>query len=200
MLQQIADLVEFDLKRFSPEQVIDDLNHKFHNSWLKIDGKYYKFRNAGFSRNLPYLDLELDGADITLKELKTIEKVLPKTGLYASKESLIYLYRVPYRQWIKSLAIGQNYKTKILVNKHPLGPALFNTILIPNPTYAKETIIYDNKVFLHWKEVGRVEEGTIVVTDNLFFEEVKELWKYEYQISLEAKRHQPKVEKLILDF
>lgn len=202
MLNQIADLVEFDLARFSEAQVLEDFNHKFHNSILKIDGTYIKVSHLAKQAKGPILyAFDKEGNEIPIKALTTIEKVLPKTGLYASDYGLLYLNRKPKRQWIKSLSIGNNYETHILVNANKeIGPNLWNTVLADNTKYAKETIIYKDIVYLHWLKVGKVFNNTIHVTNKKFIEEIKELWNPQYQIILDANLPQPKVEKLVLDF
>lgn len=202
MLQQIADLVEFDLNRFSEGQVLEDFNHKFQNSILKIDGTYIKVSHlAKQAKGRILYAFDKEGNEIPIKTLTTIEKVLPKTGLYSSDYGLLYLNRKPKRQWVKSLSIGNNYETHILVNANKeIGPNIWNTVLADNIKYAKETIIYKDIVYLHWLKVGKVFGNTIHVTNKKFIEEIKELWNPQYQIILDANLPQPKVEKLVLDF
>lgn len=202
MLQQIADLVEFSLARFTESQIIEDFNHKFQNSILKIDGTYLKVSHLEKQAKEHILyAFDKEGNEIPIKALTTIEKVLPKTGLYASDYGLLYLNRKPKRQWIKSLSIGNNYETHILVNaKKENSPNIWNTVLVNNAKYAKETIIYEDIVYLHWLKVGKVFGDIIHVTNKKFIEEIKELWNPQYQIILDVNLPQPKVEKLVLDF
>lgn len=202
MLQQIADLVEFDLARFSEAQVLEDFNHKFAGSILKIDGSYIKTEILEKrAKTFVLHSFDRKGLPIEIKSLNTIEKVQPKTGLYASDYGLLYLNRKPKRQWIKSLSLGNNYETHTLVTAHlEIGPNLWNTVLADNTKYAKETIIYKNIVYLHWLKVGKVFNDTIHVTNKKFTEEIKELWNPQYQIILDVNLPQPKVEKLVLDF
>ncbi len=202
MLQQIADLVEFDLKRFSEAQILEDFNHKFAGSILKIDGYYIKTEILEKrAKTLVLHTFDKEGLSIEIKFLRTIEKVQPKTGLYASDYGLLYLNRKPKRQWIKSLSLGNNYEVHILQkgNKE-VFPDVWNTVLVDNTRYAKETIIYKDIVYLHWLKVGKVFNDTIHVTNKKFIEEIKELWNPQYQIILDANLPQPKVEKLVLDF
>lgn len=201
MLQEIAELIDFDPKVFIEQQIVEDFNHKFQNSILKIDGKHHIIsileKNAG---KLVLLTLDAYGDAHTVKHINRIERVLPQTGLYSSNKGLLYLYRLPKRQWIKSLSINNNYKTFIL-NHGDQGeaPDIWDTVLIDNPTYAKETLIYKNNVYLHWKKVGKIQDSKIYVTNKNFFEEIKELWK-PYPIILGAVPQLQKEEKLVLDF
>jgi hypothetical protein len=202
MLNKIADLVEFDRERFSEAQIIEDFNHKFHRSILKIDGEY---RTVSLlqsrARGLTLDVFNEKGDELGIKYLKTIEKVLPATGLYSSDKGLLYLYRIPRRQWVKSLSLNQNYKVQ-MIERGPMGevPSIYDTVLVDNPRYAKESLIHNNNVYLHWKRVGKVKNGALVVTNKNFLEEIKELWNTQYQTITEADLPPQKVEKLILDF
>lgn len=200
MLKQIADLVEFDLDRFTEEQVVTEFNHKFSGTILKVDGKYITItylKNRVGKLSLYWMSPEFKEEVIT--KLTTIEKVMPKSGLYASEHGLLYLHKLPKRQWLKSFKIESNYNLLVLAT-HRGELTLFNTVLVDNPIYQKESIIYRDKVYLHWKVVGELFDGIIHVTNKNFFEEVKELWNQQYQVTLEAKPRQQKEEKLILDF
>ena len=202
MLQQIADLVEFDRERFSEDQILEDFNHKFHNSVLKIDGQFLTASLANKKNGIVFLHaFNNKGEELAITKAKTIEKVRPPTGLYSSPKGLLYLHRIPKRQWIKSFSLNNNYRV-IALKKGKEGsiPAVFDTILVDTPTYAKESMIYDNDVYLHWAKVGKVVNDTLYVTNKNFFEEIKELWNQQYQIILDADNQLQKAEKLILDF
>lgn len=202
MLQQIADLVEFDLKRFSEAQVVEDFNHKFIKSILKIDDKYLIISHLEPTvKGLSLHTFDTNYNEKIINTLRTIEKVLPKTGLYSSPYGLLYLYRTPRRQWIKSLALESNYDMKVLkTGLNGDKPTLWNTVLAEEHTYQKESIIYQDTVYLHWKKVGKLVDNIIHVTKEIFFEEIKELWNQQYQIILDVNNPKPKAEKLILDF
>lgn len=205
MLQQIAELIDFDPKVFIGQQIVEDFNHKFQKSILKIDGKHHiisilEDRKVRCGVELILHTLDAYGDAHTVKHINRIERVLPQTGLYSSNKGLLYLYRLPKRQWIKSLSINNNYKTFILDHgDQGEAPDIWDTVLIDNPTYAKETLIYKNNVYLHWKKVGKIQDSKIYVTNEKFFEEIKELWK-QYPIILGAAPQLQKAEKLVLDF
>lgn len=202
MLQQIADLVEFDLDRFSENQVIEDFNHKFNRAILKIDGAYLKVSHLeARPKGLSLYTFDKKGEEVVIKGANSIEKVLPKTGLYSSPYGLLYLYRLPKRQWIKSLSLGNNYNIHVLATglKEEM-PSIYDTVLVDKPTYDKESVIYKNIVYLHWKKVGKLVHDTIVVTKEKFIEEIKELWNQQYQITLDVKHQPQKAERLIVDF
>ena len=204
MLNKIADLIEFDPNRFSSDAIITEFNHKFVESILKIDGAYHKVTGLLVENGKPLLWTisKSNEAENKLKAITTIEKVQPKTGLYSSKHGLLYLYRLPKRQWIKSLALRKNYEAQELALNENSRPTIYNTVLIDNAKYDKESIIHDDVVYLHWRAVGRVVEGdTILVTNPIFLEEIKELWNSQYRIILDANHQPQKVDaKLILDF
>lgn len=202
MLQQIADLVEFDLNRFSEGQVLEDFNHKFQNSILKIDGTYLKVSHLErLEKELLLYAVDKEDNEIKIKELKTIEKVLPKTGLYSSKYGMLYLYRMPKRQWIKSLKIGANYDIHTLMaGVNDKIPTIWNTVLAEEHEYNKESMIYRDIVYLHWTKVGKVVDKTILVTKEKFIEEIKEIWNQQYQIISDANNLRRKAERLTLDF
>jgi len=114
---------------------------------------------------------------------------------------LIYLYRLPKRQWIKSFSIGANYNALVLQQETAdTPPTSWNTVFTADHVYQKETIIYKDIVYLHWLPVGKVIDDTIFVSNKNFIEEVKELWSPQFQIILDANPPQQREESLILDF
>lgn len=182
----LAKLVDFDQNYFSPHDIIDEFNHKYGNSFLNVDGVPFHIKRASIQEDEDHEDdndyvlLETYMGD-NIRQVLEIAPIHPPTGLYASKRGLLYLYRIPQRQWIKSFSPNRNYGVNTLLG----DPTVMNTVLVRNPKYAKESIIHDNKVFLHWKYVADLSNGMITMKNKHFTKEIKELWP-QYRILLAA--------------
>jgi hypothetical protein len=82
MLQEIAELINFDPKVFTKEQIVEDFNHKFSNSILKINGKHHIISILKEEReNLVLYTLDAYGEHHIVNHINSIERVLPQTGL-----------------------------------------------------------------------------------------------------------------------
>lgn len=206
MLQAIAKLIDFDPNIFDHGAIIEDFTHKFARSWVNIDGEYYRinalYQDDDDNYKLKCSDIDDDIQYIQVNRIRKITPFMPETGLYKSKYGLVYLSRVPARQWLKSYAEGKNYKLTPLA--HGIGdglPNTRNTILDPASEFHRETMIdSSNQIWLHWRRVGTLDRHTIYLDNDKFLKEITELWP-QYQITSGAKP-QPaqRVEKLILDF
>lgn len=208
MLEVIANLIEFDPDVFEDSQILEDFNHKFLNSWVNIDGKFQRVISLYQDDDEQYVlktsNLEGDSEYLKLNRIRKITKHMPETGLYKSKYGLLYLARLPARQWLKSYAEGKNYRLHALAQGKDGGtPNTRNTVLNPDSEYNRETMIDDyNQVWLHWRNVGTLDKRshTIYLATNTFIKEITELWP-QYQITSGAKpRLDQQDAKLITDF
>lgn len=205
MINKIAKLLDFNLDVMGIDNIIEEFNHKYKSSWVLLDKEPIFIHKLSHKLDNTYelllSKLEKQAEQVT--NIKAIENFLPKTGLYANSKDLIYLYRLPNRQWTKSFSIGANYAYKRLKGVNRFDDyTLVNILTNPDTIYEKETCIFGDCVYLHWKKVGIFNEPrqTIYVTDNRFIKELNELWP-QFQISLDAK---PQInimgENLILGF
>jgi hypothetical protein len=205
MLKKIAKFIDFDLARMGAGPAIEEFNHKYAGSWCLVN-KQPTFINKlkpDVHGNIRLIVSNLDGTTITLDKIDSIDTLAPKTGLYANKDSLIYLYRIPNRQWTKGLAFGANYSYKRLLGARNLSDInAVKLVTDPDISYAKESLIIDDRVYLHWKQVGTFNEESqkIHLTNNHFLRELQEIWP-QLQITLDAQPHKNVMEeRLILDF
>lgn len=204
MLNKIAKFIDFDPNRQGAGAIIEEFNHKYKESWLLVDGKptlihKFSFNGENFSLTMTPLGKMAD----QYLEITTIEPFVPKTGLYGNKDGLIYLHRLPQRQWTKGFCLNKNYISKTLVKRDGIRDINVIKHLTHNETqYAAESIIHSEKVFLHWKRVGdfKLDTGKIHLKNNVFLKELQELWP-QLPITLDAvHQSKPMEEKLILDF
>lgn len=204
MLDVIAKLVDFDPRRFDTGQIIEDFHHKFSNSWVIIDGEFQRVNNLYQDDDDAFIlkttDLDGDNQYLKVDRIREIKKHMPKTGLYKSEYGLLYLHRVPARQWLKSYAEGKNYRITPLSG---VNPNTKNTVLNDESEYHPETMLDAyHRVWLHWKQVGHLvpREHTIYLDSDKFTKEIQELWP-QYRITSDAKP-QParRDEELITDF
>lgn len=204
MLKKIARFIEFDLKRLGVGAVQEEFNHKYKDSWLVINDKLMLV--AGLHVRGVRVELHaspVGEGGLILEDIQSIAPFNPKTGLYSAPEGLIYLHRVPARQWTKGFKIGKNYQHKTLIRANPNRDV--NVVKLLNHKdvqYHPETQLFQNKLFLHWKHVGDFKEETqkLHLKNNHFIKEIQELWP-QLQITLDAvSPKKPMVERLILDF
>lgn len=208
MIEAIAELIEFDTDLFENQQIMEDFNHKFHGSWIEVNGIPHKLEQVEIHDGDNYriilhtTDLKQNEKVFDHDDVISLKRITPQTGLYLSDWGLVYLSRLPHRQWIKSFFPGQNYQVHVLQRSpnKPVAPNARNTVLNPKAAFHKESMIYQNAVWLHWRKVGTVKDDMIKLASNKFQKEIKELWP-QYLITLDAKP-QPalQVANLITDF
>ena len=206
MLKKIAKLLDFNIERMGVGHIIEEFNHKYRNSWLLINNTPMLITKlkTNMEGKTVLLASSFTARSHIVENVESIQAVHPKTGLYANGDTLIYLYRTPYRQWTKGFALGQNYKYSVLEDN---GKDIYDTTvakiaLSPESDYAEESLIFQDKVYLHWKKVGTFNEPTetIHLSNNRFLKEIEELWK-PLAVTLDAKYHKNVMEeKLMLDF
>lgn len=207
MLDVIAKLVDFDPDIFSHQAIQQDFEHKFVGSWVNIDGKFFRVVHLYHDDDEDYVlkvaDLKADNHYLKVSQIHKITKHMPETGLYKSKHGVLYLSRIPARQWLKSYAEGKNYQIHLLTRNGDTVPNTHNTVLNPESEFHRETMIdHDNNVWLHWKKVGKLDKRTyqINLQDDTFSKEIQELWP-QYRITSGAEPQPVPLDgELITDF
>jgi hypothetical protein len=201
LIDSIAKFMDFDRKKVQDAVILTEFQHKYQHTTVKINGIYHTIQVI--DNNLLYAqELETGNGQI-YKEIDTIEAAHPPTGLYASEHGLLYLSRLPYKQWKKSLYLGENYNITVLKRgKTKENPNLVNTVFNKHNEYHPETIEYQGEIWLGWVKVGVLDkdDGIIRVEKPTFKEEITELWT-QYPVILGLKpQPKPMVAELILDF
>jgi hypothetical protein len=201
LIDSIAKFMDFDRKKVQDAVILTEFQHKYQHTIVKINNIYHTIQVV--ENNLLYAkELETDLGQI-YKEIESIESVLPPTGLYASEHGLLYLSRLPFRQWKKSLYVGENYHITVLKRgKTKESPNLVNTVFSKEHEYQLETIKYENEIWLGWIKVGVFEpvQGVIWLEKPTFKEEITELWT-QYPVILGLKpQPKPMDVELMLDF
>jgi hypothetical protein len=205
MWDKIARFIDYDENRMSHEQIREEFNHKYANSWVLINGEptqviILKNRNDG---NAELWITNTKGEATKLPKLLTIARFTPKTGLYSNSKYLLYLYRIPNRQWTKGFALGANYASHLLESPDKFEDKdLLELILNPETIYSPESVIFKNNIYLHWKKIGTYNEMTqrLHLKDDHFKKEIEEIWK-PYKVTLDQLPQKNAMEeKLMLDF
>jgi hypothetical protein len=200
LIDSIAKFMDFDRKKVQDAVILTEFQHKYQHTVVKINGIYHTIQVV--DNNLLYAkELETDLGQI-YKEIESIESVNPPTGLYASEHGLLYLSRLPYRQWKKSLYVVENYSITVLKVAKGKSPHLINTVFSKHNEYHPETIEYQGEIWLGWVKVGVLDkdDGIIRVEKPTFKEEITELWT-QYPVILGLKPQQKRMDaELILDF
>jgi len=200
LIDSIAKFMDFDRKKVRDDVIVTEFHHKYQHTIVKVNGIYRTIQLL--ENDLLYVK-ELDGINLMLDEIESIESVNPPTGLYASEHGLLYLSRLPFRQWKKSIYSGENYMVTVLKRvKGKDSPHLVNTVFNKHNEYQPETIEHQGEIWLGWIKVGVFdkEDGIIRLEKPTFKEEITELWT-QYPVILGLKpQPKPMVAELILDF
>lgn len=197
MLNVIAKFMDYDPLLTSKDDIYSDFLHKYRDTYILINNEFYYVTNL-HGNTLYVLTLNNEEKDFGADDIHVIEKFMPETGLYKSDTGLLYLYRIPARQYLKSFAPGQNYETIVLENRK--GTTVKSNVLVSDPNFYPETCIFDKNVYLGWIKVGTKGIRTIYLEKPQFLEEIRELWP-QYMITTEPNPQQKHTEeKLILDF
>lgn len=193
--------MDFDRKKVQDAVILTEFQHKYQHTLVKINNIYHTIQV--FDNNLLYAQELETGNRQAYKEIDSIESVLPPTGLYASEHGLLYLHRLPYRQWKKSLYLGENYNITVLKRgKTKESPNLVNTVFNKEHEYQPETIKYQNEIWLGWIKVGVLDKDDDIIRleKATFKEEITELWtQYPVILGLKPQPKHMDVE-LMLDF
>jgi hypothetical protein len=203
MINKIADLIDYNIEKHTEDIIIDEFNSKYSFSYIKINGTIFLFIKMYKENNINTLHVK-DIKNLTHKiiDVKNIEKVTPPTGLYVTENKIIYLYRSPHKQYTPSLKLGQNYSCLNLETRETNSEYdLWDTVFNSNSKFQKESIIFNNNVYLYWNKIGITHKQLkkTLIIDTKFIEEAKELWK-QYQIFSESDPHPEKVENLKVVF
>lgn len=187
MIEDIAKFIDFNPKMHDDNKIINEFIHKYENTYLWINNKLTKIVSI-----LQNPDTGIWELNENILNIESIREFTPKTGLYFDNNWLIYLYRVPKRQWKKSFAFKENYDAIILQPKKTIlsSKTLVNFITDKNTDYAKESAIYNNNVYLHTVTVGTVDRKTLLIQDR-YQKEIEELWKQYKVISVANHLQKP---------
>jgi hypothetical protein len=194
----IAKFTDYDTNKTDEGEIIADFLHKYKMTTVKINGFYRTIRSAD-NTYLFTTDEKRGSIEYKASEIKSLEKLMPATGLYASKYGLVYLTRLPQRQWLKSFCLDKNYAMLYLDN--PTGEITVENTIFNPLHFDEETLIYNDNLYIGWKNVGKlVSKDKVFLVKPQFKEEIEELWP-QLKITSEANS-QPKYmdERLMLDF
>ena len=202
MFKKLGKFLDLDLNRMGEALILDEFNHKFSRSWVLLDGIPTNIIKLFVKETgEPVLTIVKHKEKVTnIQDFTTIENLSPKTGLYSLEDTLLYLRRVPYKQWTKGFSPGNNYEIIPLrgLDKQSNIDIIFN----PKTSYNAETIIHKKDLYLHWKCIGNVDANKkhITLFNDHFEKETKELWKL-YKVTLGVPLHKNAMgENLIMDF
>ena len=187
MLQELSKITGFDPKNFTKSSIIQEAAKKFNYTYLVINGKCQLVKDI--------ISSGIDADDFYRPEdIESIEIWMPKAGIYQyNLNHYLYLYRLPRRQWLKSLSLESNYSIICLhenaVDDLRMGD-VYNLSKLSTPVIdsTRQWLIYKNKVMFKTHIVAELANnkwGTIMrVTDPMFYQEVLDKWKKQYPITL----------------
>lgn len=190
MLQLLSKLTGFDSDPdyFTSSGLYKEANRKFGGTYLIVND------------SLSYVDEFVMGENYILSRntpipVQTLEVWMPEPGCYKyDKDSYLYLYRKPRRQWLKSFSIGNNYELIKIYGKKTgvLTDTNIKNIFLDwkqNPDLNKDWKIIKNYIVYKFHVVGKLLGSTIVVLDNNFYQEIVDKWHKNFSITL-TKVHQ----------
>lgn len=159
----------------------------FHEAQSKLAGTVLKISQKGKYENqkfyvrtfLDYNTIELtnpEGNRVILKETNVdapikIDIWLPETGVYFTKQGFpLLIVKKPTRQWKKSFNT-ENYQLAQLDDSQNITD--YNEII--DQSRSEFWISkYRNKMMYYGRQIGRIEKNSIVCTNMLFEQEIKD--------------------------
>lgn len=176
-LEVIAQFMDFDKKSIALIEA--EFRHKYDGTILKINNKYVTISGINIEKDMIYT-IEFGGMIPN-----TIEEYNPEIGLYATKTNLIFISRIPQRQYLKSFKFNANYQLTRLDGIY----GIFNP---EKYEYKGICTIFNSKVFLYKKQIGIAENKTIYLYPPYYDKyklDVKELCPNYKIISLDVFPH-----------
>jgi hypothetical protein len=189
MPKRIAELVGFDLERFSIVQALEEANKKFVSTWVLINGT--PCRILGFDKTTFTFEnnKNKDGKVLKYSDIISISAVMPETGLYSTSQGLYYIGRLPRRQWLKSYALGRNYVAHPLLDCTSVNPSVDLILSKENHKFNKTALFHNNILFLKWKKIGHYDKnGTTVLSTLKYLNEIKQIWP-QFRVILDQNSH-----------
>lgn len=168
-LEVIAQFMDFDPKQYRLIQA--EFVHKYKDTIIKVNNTFIKVANCICTST----NCTIFGTNGSYDPEK-IEEWNPEVGLYVyKKNTLLFIQRIPERQYLKSFKIGANYLVSILekTNYRVLGEMDANEL-----EFKGMCCTFNNYLYLLHKKIGLVEENTIYLFPeyyNNFLNDVKEL-------------------------
>lgn len=164
----------------------EEFNRKLGDTYCLLNNKvvFIKHTNAD---SLTCVDLDLQ-QDIVFpaNTVHSLEILKPKPGLYLSNNNLYFLRKLPERQWKKSFCFENHSIESLDISSRETYNV--KALLENKYSYYKETLIYKNLVFFYNIAVGILKpaEGVIVIFNENFNNEIRELWNEQYRTYLDT--------------
>lgn len=158
-LEVIAQFMDFELKQYKLIQ--EEFNHKYTGTILKINGEYTRISGCSCTPN----NCVIYG--INTYDPISIEEWNPEVGLYLYKnKELVFISRLPERQYLKSFKSGANYSIERL---NSIGPKQRAAEFNPNELQFQGIhCIFNNTLYLFKHEIGLVDKKTIYLFPDYF--------------------------------
>lgn len=188
MLPLISNITGFDKETFTPIEIFKEANRKFAETYMIVNDELMQVSSFNYNDHC----LKTSSSTIYGDDVFSIKPWMPQAGIYKTKkDSYVYLYRLPRRQWLKSISLGNNYDAFFLHNYMNATNAILNPIY----TFSKvdneidETrnwLVLNKQVIFKYHKVGEIQETNwpfIKVIDKRFFQEVYDKWNKQYSIT-----------------
>lgn len=158
-LEVIAQFMDFNIKQHKLIQ--EEFNHKYTGTILKVNDNYTTVSGCACTPN----HCTIFGKDPY--DPVSIEEWNPEVGIYLHKDrELLFISRLPERQYLKSFKLGANYNVEKIYSSE-IRQSLFN--LNPNDLkFLGIHCIFNNTFYLFKHEIGLVERKNIFLFPDYF--------------------------------
>jgi len=107
---------------------------------------------------------------LSFDQITNIEPFLPDTGMYETGEGLLFLEKLPRKQWKKSFS--WDFYTYYFLNDEGQNMNDLPFSIYKSTNYSNDIIISGDSVYYLYKKIGKVIDNLIKCTDNLFKQEL----------------------------
>lgn len=187
MLQLLSKLTGYDSdpEYFSSSEIFKEANRKFSNTYLIIND------NLEWIESFSFDGITVYGENYsTITDVSSIKTWMPEPGCYKLDENLlIYLFRKPRRQWLKSFSLGNNYDTMTVYSKthQDIKHAQIKEIYKDwknNQVVDRNWVVHKAYLIYKFHVVGKWSDTVIQVLDKNFYQEVVDKWGKHFNIVL----------------
>lgn len=185
----LSNITGFDLETFTPSEIFKEANRKFNETHIIINEGLVLVNSFNAEENC----IKTNNGDIYADDLFSIKPWMPKAGIYkVKKDTYVYLSRLPRRQWLKSISLGNNYMAFYL---HDYSSAHKSEVL--KQIYLLSTIdkeidesrnwlLTNRQIIFKYHKVAEILDTSwpcIKVTDIRFHQEVYDKWNKQYTVT-----------------
>ena len=172
-IKLLAQLIDFSITSFSGAAILQEVSSKYSNTFMKINEEI-KYVIEINKYGVHYKE-KGDIITIAPESIKSIEGILPDSGLYYTSEGyLYYVSKIPKRQWKRSLSLDFYDIFSVDQDRHFVD----TEAVIPRLDFSNRMYIAVSRsdgIYFMTKKIGYIKEDNLVYcVSHLFKQEIKD--------------------------